>query len=112
MLFLGRIGAVSASKPIDPDQWLSIIDSHVSLAHGRPQIGIYPFTKRPQVFKPVASSAHICVAGTRVGAIWWALDGSPFLMVQAEEHATEAVAAIAEDVARLLGGQFVPDVHM
>jgi hypothetical protein len=109
VLFLGRIEAVSNSSPIDPTKWLAMIGSRESLGHIPSQMGINPFTRQPWEFKAPDSTACILVDGNRVGSISWALDDPSFLIVQAEEDSTEAVAKIADEVAKLLGGRFVLD---
>src|SRR5262245_48708481 len=107
MLFLGRIEAVSESTEIDPGNWLALIDSHGSLGHVPAHMGINPFTRKPMEFKAPASTAAVRIGGVRVGSIFWALDGSPYLLVQAEEESAEAVADIAEEIATALGARFV-----
>jgi hypothetical protein len=107
MLFLGRIEAVSESNPIDPGKWLALIDSHRSLGHVLPHVGINPFTREPCEYKAPASTAAIRIGLARVGSIWWAMDGSPFLIVQAQEDSAEGVASIADEVATMLGARFV-----
>ncbi|MGH7172294.1 MAG: hypothetical protein ACRELG_18615 [Gemmataceae bacterium] len=107
MLFLGRIEAVSESNPIDPGKWLALIDSHGSLGHVPSHMGINPFTRELWEFKAPYSTADIWIGSARAGSIWWALDGSPVLIVQAEEDSAEAVANIVKEVATRLGGRFV-----
>ena len=110
MLFIGQIEAASESAKIDPNRWLALIDSHRSLMH-RPRVSVMvinPFTREPCEYTAAsASTADVLIGGAGVGSIWWALDGSPFLNVQAEEESAEAVAKIAEEVATALGARFV-----
>lgn len=107
MLFIGRIEAASDSAKIDPNRWLAMIDSHGSLGHVPPKKAINPFTRKPCEVNAPASTAVVRVGEAGVGSIWWALDGSPFLIVQAEEESADAVAKIAEEVATELGARFV-----
>jgi len=109
MMFLGRIEPVSASSPIDPDKWLALIDSHDSLVHMPSRVGINPFTREPWEYKGSPSTGIIQKGGTKIGSIWWAMDGSPFLIVQAEHDLAEAVAGIAEEIAIILGARFVQE---
>jgi hypothetical protein len=107
MLLLGRIEAVSECGPIDPAQRLALIDVHGSLGHVPSHRGINPFTRQPWEYKAPDSTAAVRIAGTLVGSILQALDGSPCLIVQAEEYAAEAVAKIAGEVATMIRARFV-----
>jgi hypothetical protein len=110
MLSLGQIQAVPGSSAIDSSKWLALIDSHSALEHTPARKGVNPFTREPCEYKAPASTASVRIEGARVGSIFWAMDGSPCLIVQAEEHSAEAVANIAEQIAKALGGQFVREI--
>ena len=107
MLLLGRIEVVPESSAIDSGKWLALIDSHGSLGRLPGHLGINPFTRKPIEYKAPASTAAIRISEAEVGSIFWAMDGTPCLIVQAEEGSAEAVAHIAEEVATALGARFV-----
>jgi hypothetical protein len=107
MLILGQIEAKSATTPIDLSKWLMLIDSHESLGHIRPYMGINPFTRQPCEYKVPPTTAQVRLKGVDVGSISCAMDGSPVLIVEAQEDAAAAVCEIADEVTRALGGQFV-----
>src|SRR5258708_18208761 len=105
MVSLGRIEAESECAAIDPARWLRVIESHESLGLLPSRMGINPFTREPWEYKARAATAVIQTAGIPVGSIYWAMDGSPFLIVLAKEESEEAVASIVEEVARTLGAR-------
>src|SRR5262245_3959184 len=107
MLFLGKIEPVSVSSEINPDKWLALIDSHQSLGHIPSRMGINPFTRQPLEYKASTDTAAIQINSAPVGTIHWAMAGSPFLIVWAEEESAESVACVAEDIATSLGARFV-----
>jgi hypothetical protein len=107
MLFLGQIEAKSASTPIDLNKWLMLIDSHGSLRHIPPYMGINPFTRQPCEYKVQPTTAQVRLKGVDVGSIYCAMDGSPVLIIEAQEDAVAAVSEIADEVTKALGGQFV-----
>jgi hypothetical protein len=109
MPYIGQIEAVSESAPIDGRQWIDLIDSHGSLDHVPPVMGINPFDRQPCEYNAPSSTARVVIGGVRVGAIGWAVDGSPVLLVDANEESVEDVAKVAEGVARRLGARFVRD---
>jgi hypothetical protein len=45
--------------------------------------------------------------GAMVGSIEWAMNESPWLLVHAEDGSAPFVTAIAQEIARTLGGRFV-----
>ncbi len=110
MLSIGRIEALSESAEIAPKRWLELIDSHESLTHVPPYKRTNPFTRQPMEVKAPASTANAAVDGISIGTIFWAMDGSSILFVDAEEESAEQVARIAEDVAAKLGARFVRDM--
>jgi hypothetical protein len=110
MKCLGQIQAVPGSAAIDSSKWLALIDSHGALEHVPARKGINPFTREPVDYKAPATSALIRVQGAQIGSIFWAMDGSPYLMVQAEEGSVETVAALAREIAAALGAQFVREI--
>lgn len=86
---------------------MELIDSHGALQHVPPAKGINPFTRQVCEYNAPSSTARIVISGARIGAIEWAMDGSPLLLVHADEESVEFVAKIAEDVGALLGARFV-----
>jgi hypothetical protein len=80
---------------------------HRSLRHVPSHKGINPFTRQPCEFNAPASTAQITFDGARVGAIEWAMDGSPLLLVHADDEWMDYVASVAEGVAFLFGARFV-----
>jgi hypothetical protein len=109
MPFVGQIEPFSEATKIDPKGWLALIDSHDSLGHVPPRKSINPFTRQPMEVKAPASTAVVLIDGADVGSISWAMDGSPVLIVDAEDGSEEAVAKVAEEVAKALGARFVPE---
>jgi hypothetical protein len=106
VLSLGRIEALS-DLGIDPSTWLALIDSHRSLGHVPPHSAIKPGTQERCEYKAPASTAIVFASGARAGLIEWALDGSPYLLVDAEEESAQVVAEIAQEAATLLGAKLV-----
>jgi hypothetical protein len=111
MLDLGRIEPPSNSTGIDRTRWVALIDAHPSLAHVPPRIGPKPGTQELCEYKAPASTAIVFVNGARAGSIEWALDGSPYLLVHAQEESARDVAEIAEEVATILGARFILDTN-
>jgi hypothetical protein len=107
MLFIGQIEALGRSAKIDRDKWIELIDSHLSLTHVPPVKGVNPFTRQPFVYSAPDSTAQIVVGRTTIGLMQWALDGSPFLQVHANDASVEDVVKVAEDIASMLGARFV-----
>jgi hypothetical protein len=107
MRTIGRIEAGSGG--IDPGRWLALIESHPALGHFPPTMGINPFNEEPVELHSPATSANVSLDGTRLGTIWWPVDGSPLLFVTAEEGSAELLARVAKDVATALGAEFLPE---
>src|SRR5262245_25892288 len=110
MICLGQIQAVPGSAAIDSSKWRALIDSHGALEHVPTRKGINPFTREPFEYKAPVSSALIQIGGVRMGSIFWAMGGSPYLEVQAEAGSAETVAALAREIAAALGAQFVQEI--
>jgi hypothetical protein len=110
MAYLGRIEAISESAEIDPTVWFKLIDAQGPLRHVPPVMGINPFTRQPCEVNAPSSTAQVCIDGVPVGTISWATDGSPCLLVDADDESVEYVARIAEDVATALGAHFVREM--
>ncbi|MCC7419139.1 MAG: hypothetical protein IT428_02545 [Planctomycetaceae bacterium] len=109
MVALGQIKGLFDSVGIDVAKWLALIDEHALLKHVPPRKGINPFTREACELKAPASTAIVHSGGTEIGSISLATDGSELLIVQSHEGSAEVVTRIAEELARLLGGQFVRD---
>jgi hypothetical protein len=107
MPYIGQIEAIGGSAGIDARRWMELIDSYGSLAHVPPVTGINPATRQPCEFNAPSSTARVMRGGARIGAILWALDGSPFLLVEADEEAADEVAKVAENIASRLDARFV-----
>jgi hypothetical protein len=104
------IGRIEAEPPgIERAKWLALVDSHPHLRTrtGTPHMGISPFTRKPTEFKPRRRTGIVDVGGGDIGTIDWAMDGSPMLLVNAEDGSTDAVIPIAEQIAAALQGHFV-----
>ena len=100
------IGQIEASEGIALDKWLALIKMHGALASVPPRKGINPFTRQPCEYKAPTSTAIIRKGSTDIGLIYWAMNGSPLLIVEAEWDACDIVASIVEDIARSLAGRF------
>jgi len=105
------IGRIEAPGGIESGKWLDLIESHPALANAPTRKGVNPFTRQPCEYKPPASSALIRKDGAEIGSIYCAMDGSPTLVVQAQEDLVDAVAGVAADIAGSLGGHFVRQQH-
>ena len=101
------IGEIVASTGIESDKWIALIKSHGALANVPPRKGINPFTHQPCEYKASSSTALVQKGGADIGSIYWAMDGSPMLIVQSQEDSVDTVVSIAEEIASSLGGQFV-----
>ena len=106
MAFIGQIEGASGSNGIDKDSWIRLIDSHPQLSVVPPQKGINPFTRKPIEFKALPTSAIVCIGGEEIGSISWAQDGSPSLIVEADDKSADAIASLAQELAIDLGGTF------
>jgi hypothetical protein len=107
MPYIGQIEAVAGSAKIDGRKWMELIDSHGSLDHVPPVMGINPFNRQPVEYNAPGSTARIVIGGVSIGAIEWAMDGSPVLLVDSDEEWVEDVAKVAGEVAMRLGTRFV-----
>jgi hypothetical protein len=107
MTSIGRIEGGPRDNRIDQGEWIALIKSLPSLAPIRPTKGINPFTGKPIEFKSPVTSASVCIEGTELGSLSWAMDGSPILIVYANDEAAATVASVAEQVAQKLGAHFV-----
>jgi hypothetical protein len=107
MSYIGQIEFPSRQSVGRP--WLRLIDSHPALGHPPPVMGFNPATRQPIEIKVPGSTAQIVKDGMRVGGIEWAMDDSPWLLVDADDAWVDYVVIIAEDVASRLGGRFVRD---
>jgi hypothetical protein len=103
------LGAIEPDHDASADQnkWIALVGAHSSLAPGKPQQGINPFTKNAHVYKPAPDYAHVLLDGTEVGAIHWAMDNSHRLVVWSVAAAKSHVKAVAQDVASRLSWRFV-----
>ena len=98
--YIGRIEPVSETSEIDRARWLALINSHGALSHVPPQKGINPFTRERMEVKAPASTAVVSANEVPTGSIAWAMDGSPILMVEAEDaESVESVATVAQEIA-------------
>jgi hypothetical protein len=109
------IGQIEASPPtpgIDQRKWLSLIGSSRRLAPVPPRQGGNPFTGKGMELRAPATTANVMIDDTEVGVIYWAMDGSPILIVDAQEGWAESVASIAAALANTLGARFVPETEV
>ena len=95
MAFLGSIGSV------DLDRWTQLIATHPNLAPVPAREGVNPFTRAPFTYRAHPGDAHVVVAGTQVGAMTWAQDGTSRIEVDGD---TALVEPVALGVAFELGG--------
>lgn len=58
------------------------------------------------VLRAPDTTARIIVDGIQVGSIFWALDGSHMLIVDAEDGAADSVTIIAQNLATSLNASF------
>ena len=95
MAFIGSIVGV------DLDRWTKLIASHPHLAPIPSREGVNPFTTAPFTYRAPPGDAHVVVAGTHVGAMTWAQDGTNQIAVDGDAALVEPVAT---NVASKLGG--------
>jgi hypothetical protein len=106
-----NLGTIIKTDGIDMERWHEMIGTHLSLAHPPARPGINPFTKQEMVYKPNKYFAQVVLDKGEIGAIYPAMDGSPYLIVDAEESCDKGVREVAEDIARILGGRFELDTN-
>jgi hypothetical protein len=104
---IGRIESGSGTNEINESQWIALIKTEASLAPIPPRKGINPFTRKATEFRAPATSATILKDRVDIGTIYWAMDGSSMLMVDAREGSEQSVISVAEEVATKLGARFV-----
>ncbi len=107
MLDVGRIISVPEARGIDRAAWVALISAHHCLAPVPARPGVNPFTREPMVFRAPDTEAIVCIGGAEVGFIGWAMDGSPMLIVRADDRSVERVVAMAQEIATALGGRLV-----
>ncbi len=95
MAFLGSINA------IDLDRWTQLIARHPHLAPFPAREGVNPFTRAPFAYRAYPGDAYVVVAGTQVGMMTWAQDGTSRIAVDGD---AEVVEPVALSVAAELGG--------
>lgn len=79
------IGSIDLPSPGRMTAWMALIDSHPMLKRPESKMGLNPFSKQPMEFKPNGSSAEIWEDGSEIGQVFAAMDGSPKLIVDAED---------------------------
>jgi len=110
MQYIGHIRRKSTSRAIDLDEWIALIDAHESLKRIPARMGINPFTRKPQVYKPPSDIARVCIGDSVLGRISWARDNSQVLLVGSEGGSENTVAPIAQSVAASLDAEFIREV--
>jgi hypothetical protein len=97
MDFLGSVTAV------DLDRWTQLIARHPNLAPVPAREGLNPFTGAPFMYRADPGDANVVVAGTKVGTMTWAQDGTNRIAVNGDAGLVEPVAL---EVASELGGVY------
>jgi hypothetical protein len=100
---IGKILVKPDSSGFTRKQWVDLIREHPNLVPPQPRERINPFTKERVTFPPPSDVAQVVVDGKIVGSMSWAEDDSKLINVFGEP---EAVAPVAYDVAKSLGGRF------
>jgi hypothetical protein len=95
MAFLGSITVA------DPDRWTQLLATHPQLTPVPAREGVNPFTEAPFVYRAHPGDANVVVAGTHVGTMTWAQDGTHRIAVDGDASLVEPVAVA---VASELGG--------
>jgi hypothetical protein len=88
------------------DDWIRIVATHAQLSPFPSRMGINPFTKGPMEFKAKPDTARVLTAQGEIGSIYWALDDSRRLVVNAAAGTESEVESVARAVAAELGWQY------
>jgi hypothetical protein len=75
MNLLGSITASPDPPGVDATRWMQFIAEHPNLRSHPPKLGLNPFTRGPQLYRPDPRSARIVIKGREIGAMSWAEDG-------------------------------------
>lgn len=99
-------GQLVSESGIDRDAWVALINQHPSLAHIASTQGTNPFTRETIETRPPETSALILFNGNEVGTIYWAMDDSPMLIVDAD---TDEAKPMIDNIASFLDARFIQD---
>jgi hypothetical protein len=108
---VGQIESTSGQPTLDIDSWIAMIDLHPRLQRAEDRPGVNPFTKKPTMFRASPTSGIVKFEEKRAGNIYPAEDGTPVLIVDAEEGCEAAVLGVAEEVAASLGYRFARSLN-
>ena len=108
MVYIGDsdpVGVVEgdAASPISEEAWSALISSDARLRAPAPVLSVDPFSQEPLEIAPHPGTAYIWNEGSAVGMMTWSEEGLDEIVVYG---ASPVVVALAEEVARLLGGRF------
>ena len=104
MNFRGTITKIPDPPGVDFDRWRQVIAAHPNLQPVAPKMGLNPFTKEPLLYRPHPGTTWVMVAGSQVGMMSWAEDGTNKIAVDGD---SDAVDQIAMQVAAQLGGSYL-----
>jgi hypothetical protein len=98
---IGEIVRSPDPPGISRQRWIDLIREHPNLVPPEPVKATSPFTKRSMVIRPLPDVARVVVDGKEVGSMSWSFDDSNLIYVFGG-----AVAPLAQEIAKVLGGRF------
>src|SRR4029077_21220626 len=101
--FVGSITAAPDAPGIDLERWKLLIAMHPNLAPVPSREGVNPFTKGTHTYRAHPGNAHVVVAGSKIGTMSWAQDGTNRIAVEGDARLVEPIAI---EVASELGGVY------
>ena len=105
MSMIGQIESTNDPNGIDKNKWNLLVSLHSALVVPPRKKGINPFTGGVLETPLSTTTAIIRVNEVDAGLLYWAMDGSPMLIVASNEGCHELVAPIADEIARTVGGR-------
>jgi hypothetical protein len=92
-----------AGTPIRLDDWVACIARDPRLRSPEPVESINPFTRQPLTIAPHPGTAYVVQERARIGMLAWSEDGADEIVVYGT---SPLVLALAQEVAKQLGGRF------
>jgi hypothetical protein len=104
----GTIVPATETDPFDRESWIQVINDHPNLVQEQPRSGIpNPFNPgETMTIHPDPACANLVVDGEIIGVFAWAMNEETLINVDGN---LRDVASWADNFAKLLGGQFIPD---